>query len=133
VTLGEWEKMKNDPDFIRKNTEMEKEVNKRMRNCLIFQGNLGTITPNKSSNLMESPLLSCTVPPGVDLSKYSKKYSVNITARNAQYNQNIIINFRNKRWHIYSKVEKVISDSQRIVVREYESQDSEGFVILLLK
>lgn len=82
---------------------------------------------------MDSPLVSCTIPTGIDLSKYSQKYTVDISARNGHYSQSITINVRNKKYHIYSKVEKVIADSKREIVREYESVDSEGFVIKNLK
>jgi hypothetical protein len=133
VTRDEWLKMKEDPEFIRKDIEMQKEMQELMRNCLILQEKLGTIPPNTGTNVMDTSLVSCTAPKGIDLSKFSQKYVINIVARNGQYYQTIMIDIRNKRWHIYSKVEKVISDSKRIVVREYESQDMEGFVIKLIK
>jgi hypothetical protein len=133
MTLEEWQKMKEDPGFAVRNKEIEKEINERMRNCLIFQETLGTVTPNTSTNVMVPSLLSCSVPPGVDLSKFSQEYDVSISARNGHYNQKIIIDVQKKRYHVYSKVEKVISSSKRVMLREYESQDSEGFVIKLLK
>jgi len=134
VTKEEWQKMKEDPDFHRKDIEMEKEVQKLMRNCLIFQDKIGTVTPNTGTNIFDPSLVSCTIPKGVDLSKYSQEYVVNIATRNGQYNQKIKIDIINKRWHVYSKVEKVLSDSQRIVVREYESAtDTDGLLIKFIK
>jgi len=133
VSPEESKKMEEDPEIITKQIKVDKEIHERMRNCLIFQEKLGTVAPNTPTTIMDTPLISCTVPKGVDLTKFSQEYSVEITARNGRYNQKILLDIRNKRWHIYSKVEKIISESKRVVVREYESVDSEGFTIKLIK
>lgn len=133
VTLEEWSKMKEDPKFIAQSKAMEKEIIERMRKRLIYQEKLGTFSPKNGINIMDSPLISHTIPTGIDLNKYSQKYTVDITARNGHYSQSITIKVRNKKYHIYSKVEKVITDSKREIVREYESVDSEGFTIKNLK
>lgn len=125
--------MKEDPKFIAQSKAMEKEIKEHMRKRLIHQEKLGNFSPKNGINIMDSPLVSCTIPTGIDLNKYSQKYTVDITARNGHYNQNITITVRNKKYHIYSKVEKVIIDSKREIVREYESVDSEGFAIKLIK
>lgn len=134
VTEEESLKMEKDPKYIAQRIALDKEERELMRNCLIFQGNLGTITPNTSTtNIMDDPLFSYTLPKGGDLSKLSQEFTLDIRARNGQYNQKIKLDIRNKGLHIYSKVEKVVSDSQRIVVAEYESQGSDPFVILIIK
>lgn len=133
VALEEWQKMKSDPEFILQSKEIENEIKEGMHSCQVLQEKLGTITPNTSINIMDLPLLSCTIPRGAESSKYRQEYGISIAARNGQYNQRIVLSVRNKRYHVSSTVEKVISDSKRVVVREYESQDSDGFVIKLIR
>lgn len=133
LTLEEWQKMKEDPESIDKNIEHHREMKELMRNCLIVNEELGTIIPDKRQNIMDQSLVSYTIPQGIDLNQFSQEYDVVIVARNGLYKQKIELDVRNKKWHVYSKVEKVISGSDRVVVREYESQDAEGFVIKLLK
>ena len=133
ITHEEWLKTKDDPKHIAKSKAVEHDIKEQMRSCLIIQENLGTITPNKSTNIMDASLVTCTIPKGIDLSKFSQEYDVNIVARNGEYRQKILIDIRNKRYHIYSKVEKILSSSKHVVVREYESIDSEGFAIKLIK
>ncbi len=133
VTQEEWSQMKEDPKFIAQSKEIEKEIKEHMRKRLIHQEKFGTFSPKNGINIMDSPLVSCTIPTGIDLNKYSQKYTVDISARNGHYSQSITINVRNKNYHIYSKVEKVMTDSKREIVREYESVDSEGFAIKNLK
>lgn len=133
VTLEEWQKMKVDPEFILQSKKIESDIKEQMREYQVLEEKLGTITPNTSINVMDPPLLTCTLPAGTVSSKYRQEYSVSIAARNGQYNQKITLSVRNKRYHIASTVERVVSGSKRVVVREYESQDSDGFVIKLIK
>ena len=134
VTQEEWSKMKDDPKFIAQSVAYEKEIIEHMHKCLMHQEKFGTFSPKKDINIMDSPLISCTIPKGIDLNKYSQKYTVDISARNGHYVQSITITVRNKKYyHIYSKVEKIISDSKREIIREYESVDSGGFVIKIIK
>lgn len=133
VTQEEWSQMKDDPEFIAQSKAIEKKIKEHMRKRLIHQEKLGTFSPKGGINIMDSPLVSCTIPTGTDLDKYSQKYTVDISARNGHYRQSITISVRNKKYHIYSKVEKFITDSIPEIVREYESVDSEGFVIKNLK
>jgi hypothetical protein len=115
-------------------SKTENKIIEHMRQCLIHQEKVGTFSPKNDVNIMDSPLISCTIPKGIDLDKYSQKYTVDISARNGHYVQNITITVRNKKYyHIYSKVEKILSDSKREIIREYESVDSGGFVINIIK
>jgi len=132
-TREELEKMEKDPKIIAQDLAVQKEIKERMKSCIVFEGKPETIIPKTSDNIMDPPIFSCSIPPGADLSKFSQKYSVSIAARNGQFGQLISVDVRNKRFHIYSKVEKVFSDSKRVVLREYESLDSEVFGIKLLK
>lgn len=129
----EWKKMQDDPKFTIQNANLQKEIKEQMQKCLIVNEKVGTVTSSPSTNIMDPILFNYTVPRGVDPSKYSQEYSVNIRSRNGQINQKIKFNIRDKRYHVYSKVEKTISNSKSIVVREYESQDSEGFAIKFIK
>lgn len=133
VTLEEWQNMKSDPEFIVKSTEMQNEIQNLMKNCLLVNEHLGTISPNLSVNIMDSPLVKCSIPPGTDFNSYEQEYDISINARNGVYKQKIKIDIRKKKYHVYSVVEKIITSKKREVVREYESQDKEGFVIKLLK
>lgn len=133
VTLEEWSKMKKDPNYIIQSNEMKKEAIEQMRQCLILNDKIGTITPGASINVIDQPIVSLTIPKGIDFSKFSQEYNVSIVSINGQYKQEIKLDIRSNRPHIYSKVEKIISDSKRIAVREYESIESEGFAIKNLK
>jgi hypothetical protein len=133
VTYEEWLAMKEDPQFIRPSKELGKGIKKQMEGCLLVQKNLGTITPKKSTNIMDPSLITFTVPTGIDVNTFKQKYSVSIVARNGEYRQEISIDIRNKRYHIYSKVEKVSTRSEPVVVREYETIESEPFAIKLIK
>lgn len=133
VTPEEWEKLKSDPEFLTKNADMQKEIQQLMKNCLLLNNHIGTIAPNQSVNIMDPPLIKLSVPRGIDHNKFLQEYDININARNGLFRQKIKIDLPKKRYHIHSVVEKIVSNTERNVVREYESQDSEGFVIKLLK
>jgi hypothetical protein len=132
-TYEEWLVMKEDPEYIRASKEVERDIKDQMEHCLLIQKSLGTITPKKSTNMMDPSLFAFTIPDGIDVNKFKQKYSVSVVARNGEYNQEISIDIRNKRYHIYSKVEKVSTDGEPIVVREYESADANAFAIKLIK
>ncbi|MGV8058859.1 MAG: hypothetical protein AB2L12_12675 [Smithellaceae bacterium] len=129
----EWEKMKSDPAFLTKNADMQKEIQQLMTNCLLVNNQFGTIPPNQSANVIDPPLIKLTIPRGTDHKKFSQEYDITINSRNGFFRQKIKIDLPKKRYHVHSVVEKILSDTERNVVREYESQDSEGFVIKLLK
>lgn len=133
VTYEEWLAMKEDPQFIRASKELEKDIKEHMERCLLVQKNLGTVTPKKSTNIMDPSLITFTVPTGIDVNTFKQKYSINIVARNGEYKQEISIDIRRKRFHIYSKVEKVSTSSGPVVVREYETMDKDAFAIKLIK
>jgi hypothetical protein len=133
ITYEEWLKMKDDPTYISKNKEVQNDIKEQMKRCLIVQKSLGTITPKKSQNIMDIPLITVQFPFRIGLAKYSQEYSVSIVARNGEYNQKISIGIRNKRYYIYSKVEKLSVSSAPVVVREYESIDSDMFAIKNIK
>lgn len=133
VIYEEWLVMKEDPELIRASKEAESEIKEQMERCLLIQKNLGTITPKKSSNMMDPSLITFTIPAGIDVNKFNQKYSVSIVARNGEYKQEISIDIRNKRYHIYSKVENVSTDAEPVVVREFESVDADAFAIKLIK
>jgi hypothetical protein len=132
-TYEEWLVTKEDPKFIRANKEVESDIKEQMERCLLIQKNLGTITPKKSSNLMDPPLITFTIPDGIDVNKFNQKYSVSIVARNGEYKQEISIDIRNKRYHIYSKVEKVSTGAEPVLIREFESVDTDAFLIKIIK
>ena len=133
LTLEEWNALKKDPKYIAQTKEFNKKLKEGMRNCLLFQEDIGTIVPNKSSNMMDRVYLTCTIPPGIDPNNYSQEYSISMITRNGQYNQTIKIDIRKSNLHIYSKVNKRIPNSEPIIVREYESLDSDIFAIKLIK
>jgi len=133
VTYEEWLALKEDPQFIKASKEVEKNIKEQMERCLLVQNNLGTITPKKSTNLMDPSLITFTFPTGIDVNTFKQKYNVSIVARNGEYKQEISIDIRNKKFHIYSKVEKVSTSSGPVVVREYETLDGDAFAIKLIK
>ena len=54
-------------------------------------------------------------------------------SRNGHVHQLIEMKIRNKRFYLYSKVEKVISDKERQLLFEFETADSKYFVIKIIK
>ena len=83
---------------------------------------------------MDNPILSCIIPKNINPNKYSQKYTVDVSARNGHFIQSIEITLRNMRYHYYSKVEEILNDKEKKIIREFESVDSEqGFVIMNLK
>lgn len=129
LTYEEWNTLKKDPQFISQSMELNRIITEKMNNCLLLQKNIGTIVPNKTTNIMDPIYLSCTIPSGVDVNKYTQEYSISTIARNGQYNQEIKIDIRNSKIHIYSKVE----NSKAGTVREFESMDTDIFIIQNLK
>lgn len=132
-THEEWLDTQKDPQYIGAMKEVERDKKEKMERCLIAQKKLGTITPKKSTNIMDSSLITFTVPAGIDVNTFRQEYSLNIAARNGEIKQKISISIRNKRLYIYSKVEKISTSSQPVVVREYESVDADAFAIKIIK
>ena len=133
MTIDDWKKIQQSPEYAIRNAEIHKQIKSQMQKCLLLNEKVGIITPQNRTNIMDTPLLTYTFPSQCELSKNPQKYSADITARNGYYTQSILVEVLNKKYHIYSKVEKIISDSERIVVREYESLDADGFAIKNLK
>ena len=133
ITIDDWKKLQQSPEYAIRNAEIHKQIKSQMQKCLLLNEKAGIIIPQNRTNIMDTPLLTYTFPYQSEFSKYPQKYSADITARNGYYTQSILLEIRNKKYYIYSKVEKIISDSERIVVKEYESLDTNGFAIKNLK
>ena len=133
LTYEEWNTLRKDPQFISQSKKINKIFIEKMNSCLLLQENIGTIVPNKTNNIMDPIYLSCTIPSGVDVNKYAQEYSISTIARNGQYNQKVKIDIRNSKLHIYSKVEKMMPNSKPVTVREFESMNSDIFMIKNLK
>lgn len=133
VTQEEFAAMQKDLDFHRRNAEFTAEEFQLMRGCRLVQQHLGTVTRNPRTNVLDSPLLSWTLPEGAELRTLSQKYTVEFSARNGRVVQTVTIDSRNGRPHLHSLVERVLSESNRVVVRELESLDGPGFPIKIVK
>jgi hypothetical protein len=129
----EWLEMKSDPKDIMQKKEYINYLKEQMQQCLIIQETLGTITPIKSTNIMDLPMITFTVPPKINPNEFKQVYDVNIVARNGEFRQTIEIDIKNKKLHVYSKVVKVSGSSQPEVLREYESLDSDVFMIKIIE
>jgi hypothetical protein len=124
----EWEKLSKEPDFITKIKEVEKKSIEGMRNCLLVDKNIGTFSPKKTSNIFDPVLLTYIIPKQPNFKNFNQVYSVNMNARNGEFNQIIKMDIKNGFFHLYSKVEKTIGEN-REVVREFETIESENFII----
>jgi hypothetical protein len=79
--------------------------------------------------IFDNPLFSYNIPIEGPSALLPKKYSIDITARNGHFQQEIIIDVKNNHLNVHSRIEKIITDKKRVVLREYETIDSAYFTI----
>lgn len=118
------QRMKTDPKIIAQNQEYDRALMEEQRKCLITKENLGTITPNTVINILDPPLFTVPFPK----ERNDREYNIRIIARNGEISQKIKIDFPNDKGRIYSIVERVVSNAERVKVFEYELKEEYSFL-----
>jgi hypothetical protein len=128
----EIEELKKDPGYYAKMKKVQKMSIEEMKRCLIVDKNFGTFSPKKTTNIYDPALLTYIIPKKPNFQNYNQVYNVNMNARNGEFNQTIKMDIKNGFFHLYSKVEKISGENLE-VVREFETIESENFIIKNLK
>jgi len=118
LTNDEWLKMKNDTLFWTHSDETSSDLREQMNKCQIINVKLGTI-PNYRINIDPPLFTTPSISKETDLNKFTQEYQADIFARNGQFSQKITITIKNNQFYGHSKIEKVISDTKRDVIFEY--------------
>lgn len=134
-TIEQMREFQSEKKHLEAGIRVNNDIKKAMSSCVVFEKGLGTVsaTARKSNNIVDMPIISFTYPKESGDKNIIQEYDVNFTARNGAYSQQIKIGLKNKRYYVYSRVLKVSENEEPFVMREYESVDSEGFAIKMIK